>query len=125
VRLPVDASEIAFITTGSAARPVLDFNTKRHKADRNGEPLYQVRLLALAGSGDSEESELITVKVAGLPRLPARGMPVRLVGLVAQPWSMDDRSGVSFQAARIEPLESSGPAPGPRGGTPDGRRGAS
>jgi len=115
VRLPVDASEIAFITTGSAARPVLDFNTKQHKADRNGEPLYQVRLLALAGAGEDEESELITVKVPGMPRLPKRGMPVRLVGLVAQPWSMDDRSGVAFQAARIEPL-------GPAAGTPAGSK---
>jgi hypothetical protein len=109
VRLPVDTSEIAFITTGSAARPVLDFETKQQRRSREGEPLFSVRLLALAGSGDEEESTLITVKVPGEPRLPKRGMPVRVLGLVAQPWSMGERSGMSFAAARIEPL---GPASG-------------
>jgi hypothetical protein len=26
-----------------------------------------------------------------------------VTGLVAQPWTMQDRSGVSFRAARVEP----------------------
>jgi hypothetical protein len=29
---------------------------------------------------------------------------VRVSGLVAQPWTMADRSGVSFRAAKVEPL---------------------
>ena len=32
-----------------------------------------------------------------------QGHPVKVVGLVAQPWTMGDRSGVAFRAARIEP----------------------
>jgi hypothetical protein len=32
-----------------------------------------------------------------------QGAPVKVSGLVAQPWTMADRSGVSFRAARIEP----------------------
>jgi hypothetical protein len=32
-----------------------------------------------------------------------QGIPVKVHGLVAQPWTMADRSGVSFRAARVEP----------------------
>jgi len=32
-----------------------------------------------------------------------QGHPVKVTGLVAQPWTMNDRAGVAFRAARIEP----------------------
>ena len=32
-----------------------------------------------------------------------QGHPVKVHGLVAQPWTMNDRSGVAFRAARVEP----------------------
>jgi hypothetical protein len=32
-----------------------------------------------------------------------QGHPVKVTGLVAQPWAMNDRSGVAFRAARVEP----------------------
>jgi hypothetical protein len=32
-----------------------------------------------------------------------QGHPVKVHGLVAQPWTMSDRSGVAFRAARVEP----------------------
>jgi hypothetical protein len=32
-----------------------------------------------------------------------QGHPVKVSGLVAQPWTMNDRAGVAFRAARIEP----------------------
>ena len=35
--------------------------------------------------------------------LLGQGTPVKVHGLVAQPWTMADRSGVSFRAARVEP----------------------
>jgi hypothetical protein len=83
VKLPIDTSAIAFLCA-MPAEPVVDFETKRPRADENGEPLYVVQLLAM-GDGSAD---LIAVKV---------------VGLVAQPWTMADRSGVAFRAARIEP----------------------
>jgi hypothetical protein len=83
VKLPVDTSSIAFLCA-LAPQPVLDFETKRPRADENGEPLYVVQLIALAEGA----AEILAVKV---------------VGLVAQPWTMADRSGVAFRAARIEP----------------------
>jgi hypothetical protein len=79
---------------------VVDFETKRPRADDNGEPLYMVQLIAMTDGA----AEIIAVKVPGLPGPGIRqGHPVKVSGLVAQPWTMADRSGVAFRAARIEP----------------------
>jgi hypothetical protein len=104
MKLPVDTSAIAFLCA-MPPEPVLDFETKRPRADDNGEPLYVVQLVALA----ENSAEILAVKVPGMPvpGMPVPGIrqghPVKVVGLVAQPWTMGDRSGVAFRAARIEP----------------------
>jgi hypothetical protein len=101
MKLPIDTSAIAFLCA-LAPEPVVDFETRRPKADENGEPLYVVQLLVM---GD-DSANLIAVKVPGLPSGIRQGHPVKVHGLVAQPWSMNDRSGVSFRAARVEPAVS-------------------
>jgi hypothetical protein len=58
-----------------------------------------VQLIAL-GEG---EAEILAVKVSGQPSGLRQGHPVKVSGLVAQPWTMNDRAGVAFRAARIEP----------------------
>jgi hypothetical protein len=99
MKLPVDTSAIAFLCA-MPPEPVLDFETKRPRADDNGEPLYVVQLVALA----ENSAEILAVKVPGMPAAAIRqGHPVKVVGLVAQPWTMGDRSGVAFRAARVEP----------------------
>jgi hypothetical protein len=99
MKLPVDTSAIAFLCAMPPER-VIDFQTRQPKADDNGEPLYVIQLLAM-GDGSAD---LLAVKVPGVPSSAIRqGAPVKVTGLVAQPWTMQDRSGVSFQAARIEP----------------------
>ena len=99
MKLPVDTSAIAFLCA-MPPEPVLDFETRRPKADDNGEPLYIIQLLAM-GDGSAD---LLAVKVPGVPSAAIRqGAPVKVTGLVAQPWTMQDRSGVSFRAARAEP----------------------
>ena len=99
MRLPIDTSAISFLCA-VAPEPVVDFETKRPRADENGEPLYMVQLLAM-GDGSAD---LLAVKVPGVPSPAIRqGAPVKVLGLVAQPWTMADRSGVSFRAARVEP----------------------
>jgi hypothetical protein len=98
VKLPVDTSAIAFLCA-MPPEPVVDFETKRPRADEHGEPLYQVQLVALAEGS----AEIIAVKTAGTAPAVRQGQPVKVIGLVAQPWSMGDRSGVAFRAARIEP----------------------
>jgi hypothetical protein len=99
VKLPIDTSAIAFVCA-MQAEPVVDFETRRPKADENGEPLYVIQLLAMG----EDSADLIAVKVPGIPSSAIRqGHPVKVTGLVAQPWTMADRAGVSFRAARIEP----------------------
>jgi hypothetical protein len=70
------------------------------KADENGEPLYVVQLLVMG----EDSADLLAVKVPGVPSTAIRqGAAVKVAGLVAQPWTMNNRSGVSFRATRIEP----------------------
>jgi hypothetical protein len=98
VKLPIDTSAISFLCA-LAPEPVIDFETRRPKADENGEPVYVFQLLAM-GDGSAD---LLAVKVPGVPAPAIRqGVPVKVHGLVAQPWTMQDRSGVSFRAARVE-----------------------
>ena len=99
MKLPVDTSAIAFVCA-MPPEPVVDFETKRPRADENGEPLYVIQLLAM-GDGSAD---LLAIKVPGMPSQAIRqGHPVKVHGLVAQPWTMNDRSGVAFRAARVEP----------------------
>ena len=41
MKLPVDVSAISFLCA-MAPEPVVDFETKRPRADENGEPLFAV-----------------------------------------------------------------------------------
>ena len=71
------------------------------RADENGEPLYVVQLIALTDGA----AEILAVKVPGQPSAGIRqGHPVKVTGLVAQPWTMNDRAGVAFRATRVEPV---------------------
>jgi len=100
VKFPVDTSSIAFLCA-LEPQPVLAFDTKQPRADENGEPLYVVQLIALAEG----EAEILAVKVPGQPSQAIRqGHPVKVTGLVAQPWTMNDRAGVAFRAAKVEPV---------------------
>ena len=96
----MDTSAIAFLCAVEA-EPVVDFETKRPRADENGEPLYMVQLIAMSDGA----ADIIAVKVPGAPGPGIRqGHPVKVSGLVAQPWTMNDRSGVAFRAAKVEPV---------------------
>jgi hypothetical protein len=97
MRLPIDTSQLTFMCA-APARPATDFETKQHKADlATGELLYNLQVVAL----DAEGAEVIQLRVAGDPKV-GQGALLKLEGLVATPWSMGDRSGVSFRANRVE-----------------------
>jgi hypothetical protein len=100
LRLPIDTTELRFVAT-TTPEPVVDFTTRAPKADENGEPLFVVQLVALAAEGGGE---LITVKTPGAPKNVSAGTFVTVTDLVATPWSMNDRSGVSFKAASVVPV---------------------
>lgn len=110
MRLPINTSEMTFLVAG-APSPVRDYETKRQKADENGEPLFQVRLAVLT----DEEAEIIAVKVPGEPPKSVRNRAmVAVEGLVALPWTLDGRSGVAYRATSIKPVVSAPAAGSPR-----------
>ncbi len=47
---------------------------------------------------------MITVKVAGELKGIGEFTPVKVTELVATTWNMEDRSGVSFRASKVEAL---------------------
>jgi hypothetical protein len=105
MKLPIDTAGITFLAAGSP-EPALDYDTKTAKVDESGQTIFSLQVVALSDGG----AEVIAVKVAGEPKGVAQGAALKLVGLTAQPWSMGDRSGVAFRAARIEPAGTSRPA---------------
>jgi hypothetical protein len=80
MKLPVDASAIAFLCA-LEPQPVLDFETRRPRADENGEPLYVVQLIALAEGA----AEILAVKVPGQPSGIRQGHPVKVSGWSPSP----------------------------------------
>ncbi len=99
MKLPIDTSGMTLLCA-TPPEPVIDFDTRRPRADENGEPIYQLQVVALGEGG----AEVLQVKVSGQPKGITQGAPVKVTGLVATPWSMNDRSGVSFRAAKVEPV---------------------
>ena len=80
MKLPVDTSAIAFLCAVEA-EPVVDFETKRPRADENGEPLYLVQLIAMTDGA----AEIIAVKVPGLPSGLRQGHPVKVTAWSPSP----------------------------------------
>ena len=99
MKLPIDTSAMQFIAV-MAPKPEQDFTTKEAKLDKEtGAAIWSVQVAAMAaGSAD-----ILKVNHPGDPHLEP-GTMVRLHGLIATPYTMADRSGVSFRAEKIEPL---------------------
>jgi hypothetical protein len=96
MKLKIDTIGVSFVCT-RAPEQRLAFDTGQPRIDREtGQPLWQVQLMALDGSG----AEVIAVTVAGDPRVTV-AQPVQVDGLVALPWNQDGRSGVAYRADAI------------------------
>ena len=98
--IPVDTSRITTLVGGAIEPALTPSGTQRQS--RDGKPLFNVPVVALI-EGDNPDT--FTVRVPGpvvqIPQLT----PVRLIGLVARPWQMEGRSGVSFSASAIQPVQ--------------------
>lgn len=100
-RIPVDASalgDIRFVSTeprtDREGKPVL----------RDGTPVQRASILVRPDDG---KSEVIAVDVVrALPFTLGELARVRVMNLIARPWSIDGRDGVSFSADDIQPLSS-------------------
>jgi hypothetical protein len=99
MRLPVDTSVVHFVSAGPA-EPSVDFDTKQQKTDAKGVAINQVHLFVV-GEGTRE---VITVKFSGEARGLGQFTPVKVSDLVAFTWTMNDRSGVSFSASKVEAI---------------------
>ena len=100
MKLSIETVGMTFLCA-IAPTPVLDTETRRQRADkRTGELQWAVQLLVAL---TSEGAEILRVLVADECTGVAPGSPVRVSGLVANYWQMDDRHGVSFRAARVQP----------------------
>jgi hypothetical protein len=108
IELPIDTSAVSFIDV-MPPEPVLDHKTKQQRSDANGEPLYSIELLVIGEEG----GEVLPVKFAGTaPAGIRQGLPVKVTGLMVTDWSIGDRFGLTFRAAKVEP----GAAPGQKAG---------
>jgi len=105
LKLVLDTSRLAF-AVGSEPEPVIDFETKQHKTDDQGQPIYAVQLIASYRDDRSgkQKSEIVSVKLAGAPTTLPMGTAVKVVDLVAVPWATSERNGVAYRAAGLEPL---------------------
>ncbi|WP_156297542.1 SCO3933 family regulatory protein [Mycobacterium paragordonae] len=96
MKLKIDTTGVSFVCTREPEQRVA-FDTGQPRIDREtGQPLWQVQLMALDGSG----AEIIAVTVAGDPSVTV-AQPVQVEGLVALPWNQDGRSGVAYRADAI------------------------
>ena len=104
--LPIDTSALRFL---AAADPELslDYESKKPKSTRDGEPIHTLDLLV---SGEGRRGEVITVKVAGQKPAVSEGARVKVTALVGMQWTQEGRNGVSFMATRIEPAPASSKA---------------
>ena len=98
MRMPIDTSSMTFLAA-SPPEPVVEYGSKTAKVDETGQPLFAVQLVVLVDGG----AEVISAKVAGLPKGVEKGNTVRVTGLVATPWTMGERSGIAYRASTIEP----------------------
>ncbi|MGH2689095.1 MAG: hypothetical protein ACRDKW_09865 [Actinomycetota bacterium] len=98
MKLPIDTSAIVF-SVALPPEPARDWDTKEQRIDADGQPVYAIQLVAL-GEGSAQ---ILPVKFAGKPEGLTQGMPLKVTGLFATPWSMNDRFGVSFRAQSIVP----------------------
>ena len=99
MRLHIDTSATLYMATG-APTPVLDRETRTQRVDDQGRPLYTVSLLAISPDGP----EIHDVKFAGETKGLEEMTPVKVTKLVASPWSIGDRNGISFRADQVQPL---------------------
>lgn len=96
-QIPVDVSKLQ-VLAGGKATPLLG-QDGQPKHDRDGRPLFVLPVITLA---EGETPEVFNVRVPGTVPEVATLTPVRINGLVARPWSMGDRSGVTFTCASVQ-----------------------
>jgi hypothetical protein len=107
--LPIDTSRVKFLT-GDDVKPQIVYETGAQKTTRDGQPIFQVPIVAFPAGG---VAEILKVKVLGEPKGLQLHAPVRVVGLEVRPWTARDGSGagLAYWASAIEPETAAAAAP--------------
>lgn len=96
--IPVDCSKLTLLVAGAIQPATTQDGSPRR--DGAGRPLFTVPVIVMVEGGNADT---LTVRVAGpVPQVPPL-TPVKFSNLVARPWAMDGRSGVSYSADGIAP----------------------
>src|SRR5262249_40956817 len=98
MRLPIDTGAMTFMCAAEPG-PVLDFETKQQKADEHGQALFATQLVALHDGG----AQAVSVKTPGRREVQA-GQTITVRELVATPWGIGDRNGISFRASGLDAI---------------------
>jgi hypothetical protein len=99
MNLPIDTSKVRF-TLLSEPRLQNEYGKTTIKMSPRGEPVYRVQVLAFA---DGEDGAVLLVKVPGEQRGIRPDTRVKVRNLQLIPWTIDNRSGISYHADAIEP----------------------
>ena len=98
--LPIDTSKMTAFIGGAIQPATKEDGTQRH--DREGRPLFNVPVVLII---EGANAEALSVRIPG-PIVQAAPMtPVQVEQLEARPWSFDGRSGVSFSATAVKPVQ--------------------
>jgi len=96
--IPVDTARLTTLVGGAIEAATTPDGTPRR--NRAGQVLFNVPLVVVI---ENASADTLVVRIPGpVPQVPPL-TPVRLVELVARPWTMDGRSGVSFTAEGLQP----------------------
>ena len=104
--IPVDTTRMSVPIVVLAPEVKAHPETGEIKTDRDGNTQYRTAV-SVSWLG-RRLPEVIDVTTSVEPANIALGTPVKLVNLVARPWQMGDRSGISFSAEAVVPAVSPG-----------------
>ena len=100
-RIPVDVAALGTVLGLQVdARTRRENGVESQRTDAEGRPQWSVS--CLVQSPDSAPELLLVNVTSAVAPVITPMTPLTLVGAVAVPWSMGDRSGVSFQADAVE-----------------------
>lgn len=95
--IPVDTNAMTLLIGGVIQPATNSDGTQRLNAA--GKALFQVPVVVVT---DGANADTIVVRVPGPVAHIEPLTPVKFVGLVARPWSIDGRSGVAFAANALQ-----------------------
>lgn len=103
VRIPVDTTRLTGLVAVTDPEPKINLETGEIRTDRDGRPVFLVSV-ALRVADGGRKAVVIEVATTEEPKGVEIGTPVRLVGLDAVPWEMNNRHGLSYKAAAVLPV---------------------